>query len=228
MQLITEFLSSPEALFAGRIMLATSLFLCGYAIMSKVTSTIFKSNRIVSQGLAILISLYAFQIPFPPSGGPALIPFMWEVVGLFNLVILVISLAIVKYISGFGLMASQFQKRRILLAILMATLFILAIFLPVIVQLLRSQLGEFFPLAFNLAWLLDFGLTILGAVRSVFGAFNEIVEWIIGKGYLAETIAVAFIIVSIIVIPQVIPYSSIITKLSATVGVLTAAKYRLR
>jgi hypothetical protein len=79
MQLITELLNSPEALFAGKILLAFSMFLCSYAIISKVTSTIFKSSRIVGQGLAIVISLYAFQVPFPSSEGPILIPLMWQV-----------------------------------------------------------------------------------------------------------------------------------------------------
>lgn len=228
MQLIPEFLNSPEALFVGRLILATSLFLCSYAIISKVTPTIFKSSRIVGQGLAILISLYAFQIPFPPSAGPALIPLMWEATGFFNLVILMASLAIVKYVSGFGLMADQFEKRKTWVAVLIATLFVFAIFLPVRVQLLRNQLGEFFPLVYNLAWLLDFSLTILGAIKGVFGAFSEIIEWIVGKGYLAQIIAVFFIIVTIIVIPQVIPYGSIITKLAVIIGILTAAKYRFR
>ena len=206
-------------------MLATSLFLCIYAVMSKIASS-FSGSKVVSQGIAILVSLYAFQIPFPPSTGPVFIPFMWEVLGFFNLVFLVFSLAIVKYISGFGLMGSQFQKRKTSLTFLIATLFILAIFLPIIVQLRSNQLGEFFPLAFNLAWLLDFGLTIVGAVRSVFGALSEIIEGIIGKGYLVQTIAIVFIIVSILVIPQVIPYGSIIPKLAVTVGILTATKYR--
>ena len=228
MQLIPEFLNSPEVLFAGRLILATSLFLCGYAMISKVTSTIFKSSRMASQGLAIVISLYAFQIPFPPSTGPALIPLMWEATTFFNLVVLMVSLAMVKYMSGFGLMASQFEKRRTWLAVLIASLFVFAIFSPVIVQLFRSQLGEFFPVAYNLAWLLDFGLTIVGAVKGVFGAFCEIIEWIIGKGQLAQTIAIFFIIVSIIVIPQVIPYSNVITKVAATAGVLTVAIYRYR
>lgn len=228
MQLIPEFLNSPEALFAGKLVLATSLFLCSYSITSKVTSTIFKSSRMASQGLAIIISLYAFQIPFPPSAGPASIPFMWKVTGLFSLVILAVSLAMVKYMSGFGLMASQFEERRIWVAVLVATLFIFVIFLPLIVQLLRSQLGEFFPVTYNLAWLLDFSVTILGAIKGVFGVFKEVIEWIIGKGRLAQTIAILFIIVSIIVIPQVIPYSNSFTKVAATVGILTATKYRYR
>ena len=190
MQLITEFLNSPEVLFVGRLILATSLFLCGYAMISKVTSTIFKSSRMVSQGLAILISLYAFQIPFPPSAGPVFIPSMWEVTGLVNLIVLVISLAIVKYVSGFGLMTSQFEKRRTWVAVLIASLFVFVIFLPVIVQLFRSQLGEFFPATYNLAWLLDFSLIIWGAIKGVFGVFCEIIEWIIGKGQLAQTMAI--------------------------------------
>lgn len=217
-----------HALFAGKLLLGVSMFLCSYAMISKVTSSMFKSNRMVSQGLAILISLYAFQIPFPPSGGPALIPLMWEMTGLFSLIVLLISLLLVKYMSGVGLMVSQFEKRKIWTAILVAVLFILAIFLPVIVQMLRNQLSEYFPLAYNLSWLLNFGLTLFGAVKGVFGVFREVVEWIIGKGYLAQTIAVAFVILSIIVVPQMIPFSSVITKLATTVGILTAWKYRYR
>ena len=226
MELITDLLESPEALFAGKLLLATSLFLCSYATISKVTSTIFRSNKFASHGLAILISLYAFQIPFPPSAGPVLIPFMWEVTRLFSLVVLVISLSIVKYMSGVGLMVSQFEKRKIWVAILVAALFILGIFLPVIVQLLRNQLGEFFSLAYNLSRLLNFGLTLVGAVKGVFGVFREIVEWIIGKGHLAHAITVSFIVLSIIVVPQMIPHSSIITKLASTVAILTAWRYR--
>ena len=228
MELITDFLSSPEALFAGKLLLAISLFLCSYAMISKVTSTIFRSNGFVSHGLAILISLYAFQIPFPPSAGPISIPLMWEATGLFTLVVLVISLLMVKYMSGVGLMVSQFKKRKIWTAILVAVLFIFAIFLPVIVQMLRNRLGEYFPLMYNMSWLLNLGLTIIGAVKGVFGVFREVIEWIIGKGHLAQAIAVAFIILSIIVVPQMIPCSSIITKLASTVGILTAWKYRSR
>ena len=225
MQLITEFLNSPEALLVGRIMLATSLFLCIYAVMSKIASN-FSGSKMVSQGIAIIVSLYAFQIPFPPSAGLVFVPFMWEVIGLLNLVFLIFSLAIVKYVSGVGLMVSQFARRKLWLAVLVAALFIFVVFLPIIVQMLHRQLGEFFPLAFNLVWLLDLGLTIFGAIRSVFGTFGEIIEGITGKGYLAQTIAIVFIIVSILVIPQVIPYGSIIPKLAATVGILTATKYR--
>ena len=228
MELITDFLSSPEALFAGKLLLAISLFFCSYAMISKVTSTIFRSSRFVSHGLAILISLYAFQIPFPPSAGPVWIPLMWEVTGLFSLVVLTISLLLVKYMSGVGLMVSQFEKRKMRIAILVAALFIFAIFLPIIIQLLRNKLGEYFPLAYNLSWLLNLGLTIVGAVKGVFGVFREVIEWIIGKGYLAQAIAVAFIILSIIVVPQVIPYSNIVTKIALTLGILTAAKYRSR
>lgn len=228
MELITDFLSSPEALFAGKLFLATSLFLCSYSMISKFTSVIFKSSRFASHGLAIIISLYAFQIPFPPSAGPASIPLMWEVTGLFILVVLVISLSLVKYMSGVGLMISQSEKRKLWTTILVAALFIFAIFLPVMTQLFRSQLGEYFPLAFNLSWLLNLGLTIRGVAKGVFGVFGEVIEWIIGKGHLAQTIAVAFIILLIIVVPQMIPYSSVITKLASTAGILTAWKYRSR
>jgi len=186
MQLITEFLSCPEVLFVGRVILATSLFLCGYAMISKVTSVIFKSSRMASQGLAVIISLYAFQIPFPPSGGPAWIPYTWEIVGFFNLIVLAVSLVMVKYVSGYGLMTSQLVERKRWLAFLVAILFIIAIFLPVIVTFFQDQLDELFPLVFNLSWLLNLGLTTMGAIRSVFGVFKEIIENIIGRGNLAR------------------------------------------
>ena len=228
MEIITDLLNTPEALFVGRLMLAMSLFLCSYSILSKFTSTIFKSNKLVSHGLAVIISLYAFQISFPPSSGPVTFPLMWELTGLLSLVILLISLCLVKYMSGVGLMVSQFKKRKIWVATLIGALYIIVFFLPIIVQFFQNQLGGFFPLAFNIAWLLNSGLTIIGAISSVFGVFREIIGWIIGKGILAQTIAVAFIILSIIVIPQMIPYSSIVTKVASTVGILTAAKYRFR
>jgi len=225
MQLMTEFFNSPEILFAGKLLLGVSMFLCSYAMTAKVTPSVFKSNRMVSQGLAILISLYAFQIPFPPSAGPALIPHMWEVTGLFSLVILAISLVMVKYVSGVGLMVYQFKKRKLWMAFLIGALFTFAIFLPIIVELFRIQLGEYFPVTYNLTWLLNLGLTIRGAISSVFDAFCETIEGIIGKGQLAQTIAIFFIIMSVIVIPQVIPYSNVITKIATTVGIVTAVKY---
>jgi hypothetical protein len=180
----------------------------------------------VSHSLAIIISLYAFQISFPPSAGPALIPLIWEVTGLFSLVVLVISLSLVKYMSGVGLMFSQLERRKMWRTVLVAVLFILAIFLPVIVGLLRNQLGEYFPLLYNLSWLLNLGLAIFGAAKGVFGVFREVIESIIGRDNLAQAIAVVFIILSILVVPQMIPYGSIITKLASTLGILTATKYR--
>lgn len=225
MQLITEFLSCPEVLFVGRVILATSLFLCGYAMISKITSVVFKSSRMASQDLAVIISLYVFQITFPPSRGPTWIPDTWEIVGFLNLIVLAVSLVMVKYVSGYGLMTSQLVERKRWLAFLVVVLFVIAIFLPVIVTLFKDQL--LFPLVYNLSWLLNLGLTIMGAIRSVFGVFKEIIENIIGRGNLAQTIAVFFIIVSIIVIPQTIPYSSIVTKVAATAGILTVI-YRYR
>ncbi|MGD8505635.1 MAG: hypothetical protein PVF15_03105, partial [Candidatus Bathyarchaeota archaeon] len=62
--------------------------------------------------------------------------------------------------------------------------------------------------------------------KGVFGVFREVIESIIGRDNLAQAIAVVFIILSILVVPQMIPYGSIITKLASTLGILTATKYR--
>jgi hypothetical protein len=90
----------------------------------------------------------------------------------------------------------------------------------------REKLGGFFPTVYNVVWLVDFTLTVIGAFKGVFRTFRDVIRWVIGEGYLTQIIAILFVIISILVIPQIIPFSSLITKFAMTAGILTAIKYK--
>jgi hypothetical protein len=220
MELISEFLSLPEILFIGRLLLGTSFFLCSYSAMSEFADV--TSSNMLNKLLATLVSLYAFQIPFSALG---VIPSIGEVVTFFNLIMLLICILMIKYTSGLDLMISQLIKRKLSAAIFVAALFVFVFFLPIIIQLLREQLGAYFCPIYNFAWIVDFGLTLLGAVQGVFGMFRDVAESIVGRESFALGIAFMFVVVSITVIPQMLPYSNIVTKCASTVGILTAGKW---
>ncbi|MCW3986537.1 MAG: hypothetical protein NWE91_09070 [Candidatus Bathyarchaeota archaeon] len=229
MQLITEVLFLPEVLFAGRIILATTFFVCIYAMISEVFSDFWSEvlglSKIWSHILGVIIGSYAFQIPFPDYGP---FPALWAVSGFVNIVIFFISLSMAKFMAGFELVFSQFYKREGLLAAFLIAGFVFVIFLPAITMLFRHQLGALFPLVFNITWLLDFGFTLLGAIKGLFGTFKEIYETAFGSGYRSKIISVLFVVVSIIIVPQLIPYSSVIIKIASTMGVVVAVTYRHR
>jgi len=220
MELISEFLSLPEVLFVGRLLLGTSFFLCSYSAMAEFADV--TSSSIFNKVLAVVVSLYALQIPFPAIG---VVPLIGEVAAFINLIILLMCVSIAKYTSSVDLMISQLIKRKPITATLAAAFFIFIFFLPVTIQLLRQQLGAYFCTIYNLAWIVDLGLTLLGAVNGVFKVFRDVAETIVGNGNLALGIAVMFVVVSIMVIPQIIPYSNIAIKLDSTAGILTAGKW---
>jgi len=145
---------------------------------------------------------------------------------MFNLIVLIISVSLAKCASGYGLVDSTknigMEKAAFLVAI-----FIFVNFLTFIILLTQNQLGDLFPFVFNLAWTLDLILAVWGAINGIIGPFTKIIEQMVGKGSLAQTISILFVVTSILVVPQMIPYGNMIPKIAATVGIAIALRDRI-
>jgi hypothetical protein len=218
--LITDLLTSPLALLIGRFCLGCSMFLLSYAMLSKSIITIFNST--VGRLLSILISIYAFQVPFSPSLSIGFIPVIWEITGILNLLVLIFSLALVEFTSGYGLNVFQNQRRHLGLLLSVVALWVLVQFLHPLSKVFQNDLGDFFPIVFNVTWLIDLIITIFGMSNSVFKIMKGIIASIVGIGDLSTTITIVFAILSILVIPQMIPYGDLIPKVAMVLGIIVS------
>jgi hypothetical protein len=231
LQLVTDVLSSQEALFIGKAILAANLSLIIYCAFSKYLRGLFRSNTVIGGILSFLLSLYAFQLPFSTSIGLDSSFSIWYLVGVLNLIFLVFSVSLSKYITSLDLGLSWLKRKKTEVAALIIVPLILVNFLTFIIQLFSSFIGGFYSALFNIAWFVDLGLTLKGAINGVRGGFLEkilrkTVEDVLGKSALSSAIFVVSIITSIIVVPQLIPFSGLVIKLLSTAGYLSAMKLR--
>jgi uncharacterized membrane protein len=235
---ILDFFSSEYALLFGRLILGINVALLAYAFFAR-GSRGDSLNKIDSKMMAfvIVLSILAVTFPLSPYVSFGLFGLIW---GWFQLVVLIFFVFFCKFFVAMGLMLPRvkgWRDQRVSRMELAGTaLFGIGVitidFLADIVKYLSNILGELSAIAFYVAWIIGFLLSLKGAYKYFFGfkidlgdervelGFIPAMQQISGESLAIKVSAFTSVISIVIVMPQIIPLGSILTKPGTVIGVL--------